>query len=370
MEKQSQLDTELFDFDSGEAKELLSLFEAEYGKVDSTQPEYLDWFCKENPFGEGIVPIVRDPQTRRIIGQQWFTPMRARITGEDYIGAIWANAIIHRDYRRSGVFKTMVIHSDEIMKSRGIDFGFGFPGPRSMPVAPKIHWRKLGQQNLMFRPLDWNFITTTSLGRLSWANRLIIPLAGFIWPKVYRSQRINAERFDLNPERLSRFDQAFDTFWERVDGKYPVMFVHDSKFLNWRYFDNPTRKYTCIVVREGDRVLSYIVIRSTHYYQIHAGFILDFLIEPSELGKKAGALLIDEAINHFRETSAQVVVTMVPSFSQEGQVLRDQGFAKVPNKLQPIPTYLHCVKLSDRIPDETFDNIDNWFLQLGDFDFV
>ncbi len=77
----------------------------------------------------------------------------------------------------------------------------------------------------------------------------------------------------------------FDEFWDEIKSKYPFSIDRSSAYLNWRYAHNPLVKYFILVSRQGNRVVSFIVIRIEPITQgperadtdIKVGRIIDFI---------------------------------------------------------------------------------------------
>jgi len=67
-----------------------------------------------------------------------------------------------------------------------------------------------------------------------------------------------------------------------------ISIKRSSAFLNWRYVDNPYRKYNVFAVAAGDRLVGYlcaaIVTREDLDLKLKVGVVADFLVLPGTIG--------------------------------------------------------------------------------------
>ena len=157
MENNTIWKLELFDPKVDAPDELLSLFSREYGKVDPANEKYYRWYCMDNPDGEAIIQIARDPFTNQIIGQDWVIPHRCNIAGKLYTGGIRVNAIVHPDYREKGVMSAILTQPNQALSDKGIDFLIALPNERSINVAQSLGLFKVGHQALIVKPMNSDF---------------------------------------------------------------------------------------------------------------------------------------------------------------------------------------------------------------------
>lgn len=65
----------------------------------------------------------------------------------------------------------------------------------------------------------------------------------------------------LKFEVTERCGSEFDSFWEKVKPRYPIAIDRSSRYLNWRYADNPLVKYSIFTVSSGDKIGGFVVLR-------------------------------------------------------------------------------------------------------------
>jgi hypothetical protein len=362
--------TDIFTLNRDNPSELLELLKNEYGDVDPSKEEYFNWCCKDNPAGEAIIPIVRDSRTNELIGECWFILQKARISGEDCVATNGISLIIHSKYRGRRLVADLIKKADEEMARKNIDFAIVVPNDKSIKVVPVINKHIIGEQDFMFRPLDWSFLSHLEFFEFKYLRKLIINTANRVWPLIFRPKKIDQDISDCRVEEITHFGEDFDEFWFQVKDKYPNMLRRDREILNWRFVEHPTREYHLYTVREEQKAIGYLVIRTAKFRGFPAGFIVDFLVEPTEKGSLAGDTLITEAINQFQSHNVDLVVALSRTSFQEGQILRRNGFIKLPNKFNRMPLVPHQLVYSDRVSISNIEDNDKWFFQLGDFDYV
>jgi L-amino acid N-acyltransferase YncA len=256
------------------------------------------------------------------------------------------------------------------MKAHGIDLLTNFPNNRSIKVVGKTVWRRIGQEDLLLFPIDWTFLEET-FWRYQWLLKPLTSLANALSPMFFRAKAPSgASMRDIKIEKNPPVDDAFDDFWNRVRDKYPIMYVRDAAFLNWRYLQNPRRSYTMFVAKDKGEVVGYVICRATRYRHLHAGFIVDFLVESSERGERAGEMLTAEAVRCLRLSNINIVISMMPPRFHEGTIMRRLNFMVCPRPMKPLPVILFIGEANEELPKSMLDQLENWFLQLGDFDIV
>ena len=88
------------------------------------------------------------------------------------------------------------------------------------------------------------------------------------------------EHQGLEVEELARFDERVDAFFERFAQGRPAIAVRDVERLNWRYADHPERDYRCALVKRGEEILGYAVLREGSWGGHEGGLLVDWLVLP------------------------------------------------------------------------------------------
>jgi GNAT superfamily N-acetyltransferase len=76
---------------------------------------------------------------------------------------------------------------------------------------------------------------------------------------------------------IERFGPEIDNFWGEISGAFPVAFIRDSTFLNWRFCECPQMNYRCFLASRNESIVGYLVLRQALAIELPQGIIVDFL---------------------------------------------------------------------------------------------
>jgi len=157
------------------------------------------------------------------------------------------------------------------------------------------------------------------------------------------------------------FDERFDQFWLEASRNYPVLFVRDAAYLNWRYRDYPFGKILSFGLFKNDRLLGFSVI---HFNTDQDGLYNATLLELFTPGDDQAtfACLLGEAIKAARANEANSLSTRL-SLSFGEKILVKNGFKRRSMSHSPI-----TFNIKDGRSEDILDNEDNWYTTLGDGD--
>ena len=164
------------------------------------------------------------------------------------------------------------------------------------------------------------------------------------------------------------FDIRFDEF-ERMHSKGKILIqTRCSAYLDWRYHQNPSRKYETLVYCDSeDAIKGYTVVRITEINGIRLAFILEFnaitLVTATGLFYKASEYLWDQNVSF-------LIAASFPG-NDEFNNLRALRFFKCPNRFRPHP-FLLCLKVFDTnlLHSNTLSDTGSWFFSIGDNDAI
>ena len=362
---------EAFDYDHGDLNELLGLFTEEYGAVDPAKPEYFQWYCQDNPAGKAVIPLARDPETGKLVGQFWAIPLRAKFPEGEFLGSVGMNALVAKANRRQGIISQLGHASPELIKARGIDFSMIFPNRRLVKTRASLpEWLSIGFLSLYTLPLDVRLFDRTRLRKNPFALKLVKLLTLLMMPLLFRARKFRSSGSKIQIQEISSFDERFDQFWEKIKDKYPVLFVRDSLFLRWRYTENPCRQYTTLVALEEGEMVGYLILRCGQIRKFPVGAVLDILVEPSPRGDLAARMLVKTATDRFHKEGMYLAVSVIRRGVQEERALRLQGYVALPGAISPQQVETGIKLINPAVPTTDLLDLKNWYLTLGDFDIV
>jgi hypothetical protein len=97
---------------------------------------------------------------------------------------------------------------------------------------------------------------------------------------------------------------------------------------------------------------------------LKTGFIVDFVTEASERGRRAGLALMSRALAHFAGQDVDLLAALMLRHAAEYPVLRGARFRPLPSALLPQP-----FRLVAEGPKPALSTA-NWFFTFGDYDVV
>lgn len=139
---------EIRPFESRDRTAFLQLYESVHGETKSTA--WFDWKYANNPFAEEIPLTVAEYEGELVGARPLFAlPMR-RGDWEPRVRQP-ADAMVHADHRRQGVFTQMIEEAVGRCESDGVDFLFTFPNAKSGGAYRKLGWDLVGELTERFR---------------------------------------------------------------------------------------------------------------------------------------------------------------------------------------------------------------------------
>lgn len=328
----------------------LDLVRESFGSdVDIAYEEYYVWQYLENPLGKGNVLFAYDGE--KAIGQIASIPCAYKIQDKKVPVSSIMNLSVSSQYQGKGIMGELV---SRIQKADETFFSTVIPNAAAIRGYLKKQFHPMPMAFLI-RPVRLsNYFRDRRL-----LNSLLKPFDA-IWIKKKHASKLNIE------EQVSSFDERFDDLFNATNNDNIIRQVRDSKFLNWRYKNNPRRKYsTLVATRQGGKLDGYITIRIADIFGKSMGLIVDLVTRDSEAGRS----LIASALDYFRLNGVALAMVVCFHGRNEYKLLRKGGFFNCPNRFRPHPLTL-CLKLSDmgQIEKDILINPGNWFFMLGDYE--
>jgi len=160
---------------------------------------------------------------------------------------------------------------------------------------------------------------------------------------------------------VTRFDERFDMFWERLAMEQVILIVRDSSYLNWRYASYPFAGVQSFELSGGEELLGYSVIHiSVDEDRLRFAALLE-LAGPDREDLLLEQLL-EEAVGRAIRGGAHYMIARATT-PRCGELLLRHGFRARDLHFSPV-TYRN----NSGIPDELFARDWNWYVTLGDGD--
>lgn len=188
--------------------------------------------------------------------------------------------------------------------------------------------------------------------------------------KYFFKARGLLKRDDFAIKEVFSFDDNYQEFWKRCRKYEKIMVERTAERMNWRFTRVPRRDYKILFAVQNEEVRAYLVYREIEFRGVKIGLLVDLLTEPSVAGNTAGKLLIDQTVRNLTEKNVGIIGCVISEQSSEASLLKESGFMKCPRFILPQPVAFTMIIHSQDmgIRDQELEDINNWFLTLGDYD--
>jgi len=343
--------------------EMIEMTRSYYGDIEIANRNYLKWQYEDNPAGQALIMLAKDPDQNILAGQYIVIPAQIQ-HGEHLVqGTLSLNTLTKTAYQGQGIFTGLAAAANKACAAEGFAFTYGFPNPNSYPgFIKKLGFSDLGNVPLLLRPLDIKGLIQKKVSPL--LAPFSLPLKPFF--RVSSVPYPDLEVFEVTENHLA----ALGVFWETVKNKYPIMGVRSASYLRWRYMTIPQREYKLYGVKplHSDELLGYIVGRCAEVSSISSGMIVDFLVLPQHT--QAADALIQTLLQFFVQNGMELAGSLMMNHAEEYRYLLSNGFFKCPKSLEPQPFPLIYRAHPGFVEDHTFQNFNNWFITMGDYDAI
>ncbi|MBE6059798.1 MAG: GNAT family N-acetyltransferase [Clostridium sulfidigenes] len=306
------------DYKCGDENEILMLFQKSFNRIMDIS--FWKWRYKENILNKYMIRIAKDGDN--VVAHYAVSPTELFINGKLFNSAISMTTMTHPNYRGLGLFTKL---ASELLESHSedLDVIYGVPNNNSI--------------NGFVNHLDFKHISDIIVMEID-LRKTTFKLA---------NQCLEIKKFDF------RFDELLD----KIKYKYTVMLSRCSKYLNWRFCNNPVNKYTILTYQSNGELLGYAVIKVFVNESVLVGDIVDIIAVDTNVFCK----LIESVCCKFYEkgiTSAKIWM----NDNEFIKALRNIGF------IQTDETFHFIVKSNNKkVPNEIQD-FNNWYLTMSDID--
>jgi GNAT superfamily N-acetyltransferase len=333
-------------------------------KEDIYSPEFWNWLYRDNPGGGSITFVAENKG--RVIGHFPNVLERLKVNAGLYRTGMVLHLTTHSDYRRKGIFKNLGEAALEELNRSKIPYSRAFPNDASRPgFINKLGFSPIATLPLLIKPLRIRNILTAVVKKPILAKLASIaccPLYHFFFYHYKLKKRTNG----IKVEQIERFGPEFDNFWKKAMAQAKVMVERNAKFLSWRFNQRPGENYHTLAALRNKEIIGYIVTRKADISSLNTGIIMDYLVLPGE----ADALrsLLNSALDYFTKEGIDICITSCLKNNIYYNILEEEGFIKVPSKLNPRKLVLVGRVNQDDADKNIFLDRKNWFVTFGDWD--
>lgn len=346
-------------YKEGDEKGIFELTKAVYPEKEYNREKWMQWWTWEfrnAPAGPAIILVAE--QEDKIIGQLALIPLKMKIGNQIVRSAIELDDMTHPDYRRQGIFSTLIGPASIVAKEEDIKIIYASPTEMAYSVHLKCRRFDIKGFKFLFKPLNLRNILRNYI-----SNRLQLKLAtiigGLIIDLFFRGKKyVNID--DLTINRISSFDDSIDDFWRRIFSGYEVIVVKNKEYLNWRYVKISNKNYVIYLAKEKEEVCGYVVIRAQKSEDLTMGCIVDIIAPLNRMD--IIDQLISAAIEYFEDEKVDLIITKMianklylKAFKRKGFIIKRRNCHLVMHTSSPEISIMHR------------EAAKHCFIQWGDF---
>ncbi len=290
--------------------------------------------------------------------------IRLKFRDKTIISGMNVDVMTHPDYRRMGLFSTLVNESFKRLKEVGVPIVYTFPNNFSFPGYKKrMKWTYVDSIPLLIKILKpRNFIKRYI--KNSHVQKCLNPVLDVFTSLIFTSNGSKNRNLSIN--QINFFNEDFDLLWQELSNQFEIAVIRDSKYLNWRYVERPGYNYRVFSAIEDDILKGYIVLREETMFDLKLGLVVDILA--SDNGTAYSLLL--HAYEVFKDNDMDVMGCLMFDTSIYFDVLKKAGFLRLPQKYSPKEFFFVVKADDDIIVSNSAYSSKNWFLTFGDIDIV
>lgn len=204
-------------------------------KYGLQKAEWIEWKYLKNPLGKGRVFVV-GKSSGKISGMFGLVPCLIHSTeGKSILMMQAVDLFVKPGFRQQGIGRKILEEITNLISGPAI----GFPNERAEAIMTKLGWRIVGSIERWYFPVKSdNFFVNGLLRLYNW-----------LWLKNRKNSRLGLRIFTVTK------------FNNRFEGMLFNGFVgYSAEYLNWRYLENPLKKYSCFEFRDRGEQIGYCVI--------------------------------------------------------------------------------------------------------------
>ena len=128
---------------------------------------------------------------------------------------------------------------------------------------------------------------------------------------------------DIRFCEIDRFDARFDDFWSQMRTHYDIAVERTSRYLNWKFCDQPNVQYRRFTIDQSGQLQGYVVLRKCTSPEPSHGIIADFVTRPEHPDLAAQAIFV--AAEELRREGVEKV-RLATTSTAHNQMLKRLGF--------------------------------------------
>ena len=345
----------------GDEERLNELFQSVFETERPLDAWY--WKFRDNPASDLILISLAETEDGRIVGMYPLLIMEYKVKDEYMLAVQLVEIAIHPDFRGRWIVRELKYFLQPPTIESGVRFGFGFPTREHAKVGIRyMGYNLLGELPIMGLSVDRYPVTGDGLARRI-AGGILYRVSWLgCYLRLRRSaMRRRASRSSLEFVEIDSFDERFDDLWERISREYRVIAHRSSRYLNWRYVENPMSDFTVLAAIADGAIAGYMVFTTRVEEGNRNGIVFDYVYgkdKPAE-----GKLLLVDGLRRLLQRRVKSIRCGALPHTDLHRHLTSLGF----ERWQSSPV-VNFEPLDEDLDVGVMSDLSEWYLSIGDTD--
>lgn len=326
-------------------------------RESQTDVKRYEWLYKANPSGKARAWLAVDDKTGDVAGFTSVIPRTMHVFGEEMICWNCSDFSINKKYRTLGVAIKLRRAAKECIDNNIVPFLYAHPNDRMKLIHIKVGHSIIGEMMRFVKILKVDKKVHKLIKNRIFSN-CFSSIGNVLLNLMDKKHKRNPfYEFKIHKDTGFIFDNQFDRLFEEGVGSKGICGIRNSRYLNWRYMENPLYTIETAMIRKRGKLAGYII------YLIEDGVAIFkdvFSIENEEIKKN----LIGNWIDHLKERGIYSISAIFLNTSKWIKIFEDFDFVKRPEDASSVIVYPNPTnKFANRLL-----NSENWYMTVGDRD--
>jgi hypothetical protein len=337
----------------GDELELTQLFQRAFGRAISV--DHWSWKLRSelHAFDNVWLAVNEDKPIFQYAG----IPIRFNLANRQVQAVVSVDTMTAPEFRRRGLLTLVAQKAYSTWREAEVAFVIGLPNENWGSRARALGWQPLFPLQWLVRPLRPEVILAR---RMRWPALRRVSLLGYAWNAALRHRVRPAA--DIQVEQVRQAGSVFDRIWERCKADWMFCTIRDRRWVQWRYFSAPSRRYEITVARQDGVPTGYLAHAAVHSEAGVSAYMAELCAARADVATRNS--LLADLIDRLRETPAGSLHTLAIPGTSEFSWLRRAGF--LPREAFTV----QFVPLMSSLPVEQMLDRQRWSLTGADFDVV
>jgi hypothetical protein len=319
--------------------------------TDESDEKRFEWLYCRNPCGLARIWVAFDGKTGETIGTAAVFPRRFSVGEKEVVALNLGDFALDRRFRSLGPALMLQKACLKPVLEEEVPFCYDHPSSSMMAVYKRLGIGTTGQVRRFVKPLRVDRKVQAILGR-----GIVARGAGGFGNLFLRAKRPGVTPDEVGVEPLKgRFSEEFDELDDRISGSFRVYGRRRAEYLNWRYRDDPLRKFEALMMRKGKTLEACTVFRRAG----RDGLVLEAFGDDRE---GAVRTVLAATLEMLKQSGAETVSVPALESSPVADLMKRTKF--FPREAHP---FVVCSKAGSDLA-AIVEKSESWFYTHGDRD--